>query len=67
MRVPILATIGDLELPDIVGVVDLLERKAPDVKKIVFTGVGHMLNLERIEEFNRVLLEFLSDKVRVPG
>ena len=64
LRVPILAMIGELELPDIVGVVDLLERKALDVKKIVFTGAGHMLNLERVEEFNRALLELLSGTVR---
>lgn len=64
LQAPILAMIGNLELPDIVGVVDLLESKAPEVKKVVFSGAGHMLNFEQKEEFNEVLLEFLSDVIR---
>jgi pimeloyl-ACP methyl ester carboxylesterase len=57
----ILVVVGDLDSSDIHGVADLVERQAPHARKLVIPGVAHMVNLERPEAFNRVLLRFLQN------
>lgn len=36
-----------------------LREKVSNSERIVFPGVGHVINLEAPEEFNRVVLAFL--------
>jgi 3-oxoadipate enol-lactonase len=55
LRAPILTLVGDLDSSDIHAVADLLGGH-----KEISAGVGHNLNLERPEEFNRRVLDFLS-------
>jgi 3-oxoadipate enol-lactonase len=38
---------------------DLMVEGIAGAYKVVFPGVAHMIPMERPEEFNRVLLEFL--------
>lgn len=42
------------------GLADVLESGIPDAEKVTMPGVGHMLNLEMPEEFNRLALDLLS-------
>jgi len=57
---PTLVVVGDLDSSDIHGVADLLEASAADARKVVVGGAGHMVNLERPEEFDREVLAFLG-------
>lgn len=57
--VPTLIIIGDHDVTDIIGVADTLEARIPRAKKVVIQGAGHHVNMERPEDFNRVVLEFL--------
>jgi pimeloyl-ACP methyl ester carboxylesterase len=57
---PTLAIVGDLDMPGILEIVDKIERDAVHAKKVVIKGAAHMVNMEKPEEFNRVVLAFLS-------
>lgn len=60
IRIPTLLIIGTREVSDIVQIVDSLQAKLPDARTVSFDGVGHFANLERPDEFNRVVKAFLA-------
>jgi pimeloyl-ACP methyl ester carboxylesterase len=62
LRAPTLLIMGDRDLPDIQKIVQTLEAGIPGSKKVVIPGAGHLVNMEKPEEFNRVVLEFLSKR-----
>jgi pimeloyl-ACP methyl ester carboxylesterase len=53
--------VGDLDTPEILEMADLLERGIAGAKKRVIAGAAHHPHREKPEEFNRVVLEFLSE------
>ena len=53
--------VGDEDQPSVVAAADLLERELPNVRKVVMHGTAHVPNMERPEEFNRIVLDFLKD------
>ncbi|MER6674143.1 alpha/beta hydrolase [Streptomyces sp. NPDC000983] len=57
--VPLLALNGSLEPAALLDAADRMARTVPDGRALLLEGVGHYPNLERPEEFNRVLLDFL--------
>ena len=60
IRAPSLVIVGDLDQPWTTARAGLLERKLPNVRKVVMPGVAHLPNMERPEEFNRIVLNFLE-------
>ena len=60
IRAPTLVIVGDLDAPAIATIVDKLVSEIDEAKKVVIPGVGHMVNMERPDKFNRTLLDFLS-------
>jgi len=58
--VPTLVIIGDGDVPDVIETADVLEKGIAGARKVVFPSVAHMVNMERSEEFNRVVLDFLG-------
>lgn len=60
IRVPTLVVVGDLDMPDILEIVGLIEKNVKGARKEVIKGVAHMVSMERPEEFNRIVLDFLS-------
>jgi 3-oxoadipate enol-lactonase len=61
LSMPALFTWGTL---DVLGVIRSGEKLAAEVagaRSHVFEGVAHMVNLERPEEFNRLVADFLAD------
>jgi len=60
IRVPTLVLIGDEDVPDMLTIADLISSSIPGARKHVITGADHVLNMRAPEEFNRVVLEFLS-------
>ena len=47
--------------PSVFAAADLLERELPNARKVVMHGTAHVPNMERPEEFNRNVLDFLRD------
>lgn len=57
--VPVLAIHGALNAPDSIAMAERVARTVPDGRSVTVDGVGHYPNLEKPEEFNGILLDFL--------
>ncbi len=61
LRMPVLVVIGDLDEAAAQEGADLLAAKAPNARKVVFHNVAHMVSMEKPDEFNDLVLNFLSE------
>jgi 2-hydroxy-6-oxonona-2,4-dienedioate hydrolase len=61
IRVPTLVIVGDLDQPETVASANLLEERLPNARKVVMPGTAHLPNMERPEDFNRIVLGFLDE------
>lgn len=61
LRAPVLALVGELDLPDFRRVTEVIGREAPGARTIVIPGVGHMANMEAPEQVNEAVLGFLIE------
>jgi 3-oxoadipate enol-lactonase len=59
LRMPTLIVVGDADASDLLVLADRFEAEIPDARKVVVADAAHGLPLERPEELNRALLEFL--------
>jgi 3-oxoadipate enol-lactonase len=66
IAVPTLVVVGEHDRPDIHAVADALAAGIPGADRVVLAGTAHLPSMERPEEFNRVVLEFLG-RVGGPG
>jgi 3-oxoadipate enol-lactonase len=55
-----LILVGELEPPDFHAISNLLSEKIPNVQKIIFNDIGHVLPMEAPEKFNEIVLGFLA-------
>ena len=60
IRVPTLIIVGDQDRPEILATADLLAAGIADAQTVVMRGVAHVPNMERPQEFNQIVLDFLS-------
>jgi 3-oxoadipate enol-lactonase len=60
IHVPTLVIVGGEDVEIILEIADKLEKDIPGAKKVVIPGTAHHLNMEKPEEFNRVVVEFLE-------
>jgi 3-oxoadipate enol-lactonase len=60
VAVPTCLIIGDKDVREMLNIIDRLEQGIPGARKVVMHDVAHALNMERPEEFNRIVLDFLS-------
>lgn len=60
IRVATLILTAEHDVPACLEVADLLDRTIPDSTKVVMSGTGHMLHMERPKEFNKHLTDFLG-------
>lgn len=60
IHVPTLVMIGDHDVPDMLAIADLLAAGITGAEKIVLPGVAHLPNLEQADQFNQIILDFLS-------
>jgi pimeloyl-ACP methyl ester carboxylesterase len=61
IRVPTLVIVGNLDQPETVASANLLEERLPNARKVVMPGTAHLPNMERPEDFNRIVLGFLDE------
>lgn len=59
IHVPTLIIIGDQDVRSILVIADALEKGIPNAKKVIIPNTAHHLNMEKPEEFNRIVLDFL--------
>jgi len=57
---PTLVIAGDQDLPHCLANADLITSKVPRARKVIIKDAAHLPSLERPEEFNRVVLDFLT-------
>ncbi|HEX9131395.1 MAG TPA: alpha/beta hydrolase [Ktedonobacteraceae bacterium] len=60
IHVPTLIIVGDKDVELILTIADALETGIAGAKKVVIPGTAHHLNMEKPQEFNRVVIEFLE-------
>ena len=60
IRIPTLFVLGDLDNPGIQEISGLVLKGVPGSRKVLIKGAAHMVNMEKPEEFNEVVGEFLS-------
>ena len=60
IQVPVLIVVGGLDAPEILRAADVMAAAIPGARKVILPGCAHLPNMERPEEFNRVVLEFLE-------
>jgi pimeloyl-ACP methyl ester carboxylesterase len=58
--VPTCLIIGDKDVREMLSIIDKLEQGIPGARKVVMHDVAHALNMEQPEEFNQIVLDFLS-------
>ena len=61
VKIPVQVMVGDLDLEEKLETVDRLVREMPNCNKVVIPGVAHMLNMEKPDEFNQSVRNFLSN------
>jgi 3-oxoadipate enol-lactonase len=59
IRVPTLVVTGDEDVPDIHAIAEKLTREIPGAERATISDAAHLPNLERPEEFDRIVLGFL--------
>ncbi|MDP9351237.1 MAG: alpha/beta hydrolase [Chloroflexota bacterium] len=62
IRCPVLIIVGDQDQPEMLEVADALEAGIAGACKAVLRGAAHHPNLEKPEEFNRLVLGFLAEQ-----
>jgi pimeloyl-ACP methyl ester carboxylesterase len=60
VNVPTLIVVGDEDRSHVLEMADTLEQGIAHAKKVVIAGTAHHPNMEKPEEFNRAVLDFLN-------
>jgi len=60
VRSPSLVMVGDSDQPRTLAAADLLARELPNARRVVMRNTAHLPNMERPEEFNGIVLDFLA-------
>ncbi len=60
IRVPTLFVVGDQDVPDILDICTRIVTTVTKARKAVIAGTAHHLNVEKPDEFNRIVLDFLK-------
>ena len=60
IQAPTLAIVGDLDMPGILEIADLIIAKVSGAEKVIIPAVAHMVNMEKSTKFNKTVLEFLD-------
>ena len=59
IAIPTLVVVGDEDVEDMKQIADVLADEIPGARKVRLPDTAHMIPLERPQDFNRILLDFL--------
>jgi pimeloyl-ACP methyl ester carboxylesterase len=62
IHVPVMVIDGDKDLPFIIASSDYLAKNIPGAKHVVMRDVAHMLNMEKPDELNKLMADFIKEK-----
>jgi 3-oxoadipate enol-lactonase len=60
IEAPTLVVVGDRDRPELIALAERLVQELPDARLETIEGAGHLPSIERPEELNRLLLDFLQ-------
>jgi 3-oxoadipate enol-lactonase len=60
IRVPTLILVGDADIPDVHAHAGAIEAGIPGSRRMVVPDAGHLMYLEKPEEFSRVVISFID-------
>jgi len=60
IRVPTLMLVGEADIPDVHAHAGAIEAGIPGSKRVVVTDAGHLMYVEKPEEFGRVVITFID-------
>ena len=60
IRVPTLLVVGDADIPDVHAHAGAIEAGISGARRVVMSGVGHIMYLEKPAEFSRLVIDFLE-------
>jgi 3-oxoadipate enol-lactonase len=60
ISVPTLVIVGELDRPEMLEITERLEAEIPDARRVTIPGTAHVPSMERAEQFDRIVLDFLS-------
>lgn len=58
---PTLIITAEHDSPACIEAADLMERDIPNAQKVVFKDASHAMNIDKPEEFNKLVLDFIGD------
>jgi pimeloyl-ACP methyl ester carboxylesterase len=61
MSLPILLVVGEHDHPYAHQIAELMEKGLPRARRVVVEGAGHLVHLDRAEQFNELVLDFLDE------
>jgi 3-oxoadipate enol-lactonase len=64
IKVPTLVIVGNRDVADIHEICGLLRARVPGAQEVVIQGSGHIVNMEKPDEFNAAVLNFLASTVK---
>ena len=67
ISVPTLIISGERDHPDARNNADRAATTIPRARKVVIPGAAHLVNVDQPEEFNRIVLDFLSNVRKMEG
>ena len=60
IRVPTLVVVGESDIADVHAHCGAIQAGVPFAQRVVVAGAGHLVHLERPDEFNRIVTRFLA-------
>ncbi|NIM91913.1 MAG: alpha/beta fold hydrolase [Candidatus Aminicenantes bacterium] len=60
VQAPTLAVVGELDMPGILEIVQLIKENVTGAETFTIADVAHMINMEKPEDFNKIVLDFLK-------
>ncbi len=62
IRSPTLVIVGDQDVSDFVRISELVASGIAGAQRVVIPGVAHMSGMEKPDEFNRLVLDFVGER-----
>lgn len=60
LTMPILAIVGERDIPDFLRITELICQQVPQADQMIISGVGHMANMEAPQQVTEAVLAFLT-------